>query len=178
MAEALRLPPAVALAFSMVSLAVSQLLSCVQRTIDATNVPFLAISSVFTLIITTLRFSWYLLCRICRQHWIFLCIFYLHLWQRFKSSPPIRPLAPNWNRIVTTVLFIGCAAPAALILHASIPLFLASWRNSREGRGPRGQSPSLRAVHTRMCARLCRPRRCGQCIILCLQAYATWCLSG
>ncbi|KAF2624717.1 hypothetical protein BU25DRAFT_132789 [Macroventuria anomochaeta] len=112
----------------------SQLPRYLQLTISATNLPFLAIAYLWTLVLCATRSVWHLLCHTCRENWVFLCIFYLHLWQTFKDLPPIRPVARHWRGIVATLLFAGCAAPAGLILHASILLFRLDWENWKDER--------------------------------------------
>lgn len=109
----------------------SPLARYVQRTIDTTKIPFRAIGYFCTPVIHTVRPTWHLLRQICRQNWSLLCIFYLHLWQLFEDLPPVRPLTRHWKLIVAVLLFAGCTVPAALILHASVPLFRAYWEDGK-----------------------------------------------
>lgn len=136
---------------AMMSPPVSPLRRWVQRTIDAINLPFRVLEYVFTPIINSLRSSWRLACRICKQNWVFLCIFYLHLWQTFKSSAPMRPIAQHWTHITSGLLFVSCTAYAVLILCASLPLYLASYRDSKSA------SPPVRIHHLALFTLTCAP---------------------
>ncbi|KAF9691527.1 hypothetical protein EKO04_010385 [Ascochyta lentis] len=95
----------------------------VKLTITIINLPFLAIEYACTPLVYTGRVTLHFLCRLCRQNWIFLSIFYLHLWQVVLDSPPIRPIRPHGKLMVASALFCTCTALAGMILHASIPLF-------------------------------------------------------
>jgi hypothetical protein len=134
----------------------SQLRPSAQRTIDAINLPFRTLEQASTPLIAYLRSSNRLVRCICAQNWIFSCIFYLHIWQTFKSSPPIRPLARHWTCITCRILFGCCTTCAVLILRASVPLFGASWRNGRSGDSSSGMA-SIRVHHLALFVLTCAP---------------------
>ncbi len=131
----------------------SALYGPIQLAISSTNLPFRLIAYISSPLTRTGQRTWHLLCQVHKQNWIFLCIFYLHLWQLFKDLPPIRPLARHWTQIVATLLFLGCGAPAVLILHASIPPLRAYWADAE----PKRHAEILQriALFVMLCAPAC-----------------------
>lgn len=97
---------------------------CIIKTV---SFPFDIIGYLFAPLVNTLYRSDQFLRRVCRQNWVFLRIFYLHLWQLLLDSAMIRPIVPHWKRIVATTLFTACAVPAGLILYSSIRIFVTYW---------------------------------------------------
>ena len=147
---------AASVSYIMMSSPRSPLRPWAQRTIDATNLPFRALEYVFTPLVAYSHSLHCLLCRVVKQNSIFVCIFYLHIWQTFKDSPPIRPLARHWTRMVCGLLF-GCyAACAVLMLCVSGPLFVASWRDTSREDSSSGTA-SVRVHHLALFVLTCAP---------------------
>ncbi|KAJ4986411.1 hypothetical protein SVAN01_08103 [Stagonosporopsis vannaccii] len=117
----------------------------IQLAINATNLPFPALSYILTPLIHALCSTNQLAHQLCNQHHIFLCIFLLHLWQLFKFLPPIRSLARHCYRIDTTsnkhadaihriALLTFVCSPACAVLGALITVAYFALKRRKYGK--------------------------------------------